>query len=212
MCGRGRAPAGGRAAHGLRAAVRSGEAAADRPHHAMDLASGTRHPAAAQGLARFGDTRVMALAEMPTFDAPIAGNLSIQAVDLEARAQRIGGFRGLPPAQRQAHAERRLDSPLPFFGFDLHADAEPLACGQFALEARPRRPLRCVHRRAGGRARPRVHAVQALAPAGALTRRAARLAAGRGRQSRRAPRLPPARVHDTHVYARHYRTRDPSAA
>ena len=88
----------------------------------------------AQGLTRFDDTRVMALADLPTFDAPTACDLSIQAFGPEAFAERVGGFRGSPLAQRQAHAERLLNSPVPFFAFELHVDGAPAACGQFALE------------------------------------------------------------------------------
>ena len=88
----------------------------------------------AQGLRRFDDTRVMALADMPAFDEAVAGDITIQHVGLEVFAQRVGSFRGSPLAQRQAHAERLLNSPVPFFAFELRADGESVACGQFALE------------------------------------------------------------------------------
>ena len=88
-----------------------------------------------QGLRRFDDTRVMVQAELSTGDdAPIGSDLSIRAIGLEAFAQRVGGFRGSALAQRQAHAERLLNSPVPFFAFELRVGREPLACGQFALE------------------------------------------------------------------------------
>ncbi|MES3013381.1 MAG: GNAT family N-acetyltransferase [Pseudomonadota bacterium] len=89
---------------------------------------------ASQGLRRFDATRVMALAELPAFDAPSAADVTIHSVGLDAFAQRIGAFRGSPLAQRQAHAERLLNSPVPFFAFELRADREPVACGQFARE------------------------------------------------------------------------------
>ena len=88
----------------------------------------------AQGLRRFDDTRVMALVRLPTSDHPIAGDTAIAPIGLEAFAHRVGGFRGSPLAQRQAHAERLLNSPVPFFAFEMRADGEPVAYGQFALE------------------------------------------------------------------------------
>ena len=76
----------------------------------------------------------MALADPPEFDVAVATGVSIHAIGLEAFAQRIGGFRGSPPAQRKAHAERLANSPVPFFAFELCAEGQPVACGQFALE------------------------------------------------------------------------------
>ncbi|MBC8056270.1 MAG: GNAT family N-acetyltransferase [Rhizobiales bacterium] len=91
-----------------------------------------------QGLRRFDDTRVMVLADLPTclpaFEAQAGGDISIRSIGLDALAQRIGAFRGSSLAQRQAHAERLLNAPVPFFAFELHARNEPVACGQFALE------------------------------------------------------------------------------
>jgi GNAT superfamily N-acetyltransferase len=87
-----------------------------------------------QGLRRFDDTRVMVFAELPAFDAPAASDVAIQAIGLEAFAQRVGGFRGSPLSQRKAHAERLANSPVPFSAFELWAAGEPVACGQFALE------------------------------------------------------------------------------
>lgn len=87
-----------------------------------------------QGLQRFDDTRVMVLADLSFTPVPLPSGISIHPVGLEAFAYRVGGFRGSPLAQRQAHAERLLNAPVPFFAFELHVDAEPVACGQFALE------------------------------------------------------------------------------
>ena len=86
-----------------------------------------------RGLRRFDDTRVMVLADLPAA-ATLASGLTIQAISLEAFAQRVGGLRGSPLAQRQAHAQRLQNSPVPFFAFELRADGEPVACGQFAIE------------------------------------------------------------------------------
>jgi ribosomal protein S18 acetylase RimI-like enzyme len=86
-----------------------------------------------QGLRRFDDTRVMVLADLPEATT-LAPGVTIQAIGLEAFAQRVGGLRGSPLAQRQAHAQRLQNSPVPFFAFELRADGEPVACGQFAIE------------------------------------------------------------------------------
>lgn len=87
------------------------------------------------GLRRFDDTRVMVLAGLNSVEPPLAQGIAIQSIGLEAFAQRVGGFRGSPLAQRQAHAERLANAPVPFFAFELRVDGEPVACGQFALEA-----------------------------------------------------------------------------
>jgi GNAT superfamily N-acetyltransferase len=86
------------------------------------------------GLRRFDDTRVMVLTLPPPVTTPLTVGESIQPIGLEAFAQRIGGFRGSPLAQRQAHAERLVNAPVPFFAFELRADRETVACGQFAIE------------------------------------------------------------------------------
>ena len=88
-----------------------------------------------QGLQRFDDTCVMARADLPVAgSAPFPVGITIQAIGLEAFAHRVGGFRASSLAQRQAHAQRLLNSPVPFFAFELRADGAALACGQFALE------------------------------------------------------------------------------
>ena len=87
-----------------------------------------------QGLRRFDDTRVMVLDDLNLPDAPTDPHIDIHAVGLEAFAQRVGAFRGSSVAQRQAHAERLRNAPVPFFAFELRAEGEPVACGQFALE------------------------------------------------------------------------------
>jgi GNAT superfamily N-acetyltransferase len=89
---------------------------------------------AQQGMERFDDTRVMVLSALAADEAPAPANVSIDAIGLEAFAQRVGGFRRSPLAQRQAHAERLLNSPVPFRAFELRADAEVVACGQIAVE------------------------------------------------------------------------------
>lgn len=89
----------------------------------------------ALGLRRFDDTRVMVLEDLSDIVAPsLPDTLELQQVGLEAFAQRVGALRGSPIAQRQAHAQRLAQSPVPFSAFELKVDGEVLACGQFALE------------------------------------------------------------------------------
>jgi ribosomal protein S18 acetylase RimI-like enzyme len=89
----------------------------------------------ASGLRRFDDTRVMLLDELGTLAAlPLSGGLSVQALGLEAFAQRVGLLRGSPLAQRIAHGQRLVNAPVPFHAFELRLDGEAVACGQFALE------------------------------------------------------------------------------
>jgi ribosomal protein S18 acetylase RimI-like enzyme len=94
---------------------------------------------ASAGLHRFDDTRVMVLADepgqgLPSDALPGRSPVSIHSLGLEAFAHRVGGFRASPLAQRQAHSNRLLNSPVPFFAYELRVDGEPVACGQYALE------------------------------------------------------------------------------
>jgi ribosomal protein S18 acetylase RimI-like enzyme len=88
-----------------------------------------------RGMQRFDDTRVMVLGSLADIAEPFApDSVSVQGIGLEAFAQRIGGLRGSALSQRQAHAERLLNSPVPFFAFELRADGELAACAQMAIE------------------------------------------------------------------------------
>ena len=51
-------------------------------------------------------------------------------------AETVGGMRGSSPAERRAHAQRLLQSPVPYCGHVIRrdADAAVLAAGQFARE------------------------------------------------------------------------------
>lgn len=163
-----------------------------------------------QGLRRFDDTRVMALAEVPEFDVTAATGVSIHAIGFEAFAQRVGGFRGSPLAQRQAHAERLANSPVPFFAFELCVEGQPVACGQFALEDELV-GLYDVFTTAPARRR---------GLAGALCKHLLTQARSHGArhaylqvESENQPaRSVYHRLGFTDVYAYHYRTRDPAAA
>jgi GNAT superfamily N-acetyltransferase len=92
---------------------------------------------AGQGLQRFDDTRVM-VTGLPLQPGPAGepwpAGLQFHALGLEAFARRVGELRGSPLAQRQAHAERLLNAPVPFLGFELARDGQTLACGQMAIE------------------------------------------------------------------------------
>lgn len=99
------------------------------------LPSGLDDLLAGMGLQRFDDTRVMVLGlDRPAAAAPRPAGVSVQSVGLEAFAQLVGAMRGSPIAQRQAHAERLANAPVPFCAFELKRDGESLACGQFAIE------------------------------------------------------------------------------
>lgn len=87
------------------------------------------------GLQRLDDTRVMVLPDLGDL-APEASpsDVTIASIGLDLFAQRVGALRGSPLSQRQAHAQRLLNAPVPFHAFELRVDGEPLACGQVALE------------------------------------------------------------------------------
>lgn len=90
----------------------------------------------AQGLRRFDDTRVMALADLTAFNTPARRppDSEFHTVGLEAFAQRVGGLRGSPLSQRQAHGQRLQNSPVAFHAVEMHVDSQLVACGQFAIE------------------------------------------------------------------------------
>lgn len=93
---------------------------------------------AARGLQRFDDARVMV---RPRLDGPVLvaqplpDGAVFEAPGHEAFAEAVGRLRGLPPAQRQAHAERLQASTVPYTGVLLQRGGELLACGQMAIEA-----------------------------------------------------------------------------
>lgn len=102
---------------------------------AFSLPTGLDDLLAAQGLQRFDDTRVMVLdLERLALPATPASGASIQSVGLEAFAQLVGAMRGSPLAQRQAHAQRLANAPVPFHAFELRREGASVACGQMALE------------------------------------------------------------------------------
>ena len=86
------------------------------------------------GLRRFDDTRVMVLADLSGAAPAAEAGITIAPIGLEAFARRVGTFRGSPLAQQQAHAERLLNSPVPFQAWEMRESHTPVACGQFARE------------------------------------------------------------------------------
>jgi ribosomal protein S18 acetylase RimI-like enzyme len=168
---------------------------------------------AREGLHRFDDTRVMVhTGELGhvnrSADAP--AHVTIHALGLDAFAQRVGGFRGSPLAQRQAHSNRLLNSPVPFFAFELRVDGEPLACGQFALEG-DIVGLYDIFTVSAARGR---GFAQALCQHLLLdaSRRGARHAYLQVEGDNHAARSVYRRLGFIDAYGYHYRTRDPSAA
>jgi ribosomal protein S18 acetylase RimI-like enzyme len=90
---------------------------------------------AERGYATLDDTRVMVCTELPSHGIPaLPFRCRAESVGLEAFAQQVGGLRGTPLAQHQAHAQRLELSPVPFHAMAIVRDSELLACGQFAIE------------------------------------------------------------------------------
>ena len=163
------------------------------------------------GLQRFDDTRVMVLEGLEAYEhAALPPGTTLQPIGLEAFAQRVGGLRGSPIAQRQAHAQRLAQAPVPFTAFELRVDGEALACGQFAQEgdlvglydiftAEPARgrglaTLLCAHLLAQTASRGARHAYLQVDA------------------DNHAARAAYHRLGFTDAYSYHYRARDPAAA
>jgi ribosomal protein S18 acetylase RimI-like enzyme len=87
-----------------------------------------------QGMHQLDETRVMVLPHLPEVAAALPAGLSIEPIGLEAFAQRVGALRGSPLAHRQSHALRLRHAPVDFHAFELRAQGQVVACGQFALE------------------------------------------------------------------------------
>ena len=165
-----------------------------------------------QGLNRFDDTRVMALADLSALlnQASLPPGAEVHAIGLEAFSQRVGGLRGSPLSQRQAHGQRLQNSPVPFHAFEMHMESELVACGQFAIEG-PLVGLYDVFTAQNARG---------CGYAGALCRHMLQQAHTRGANyaylqvegDNHAARAVYRRLGFTDAYAYHYRTREPSAA
>jgi ribosomal protein S18 acetylase RimI-like enzyme len=96
------------------------------------------------GLARIDDTRVMVNADLAGTDlsgalAPgisrVRSGARVEPCGAAAYAELIGALRGSPTAQRNAHARRLLNAPVPHVAYAIKTpDGELLACGQYARE------------------------------------------------------------------------------
>jgi ribosomal protein S18 acetylase RimI-like enzyme len=166
---------------------------------------------ASLGLRRLDDTRVMVLERLAELAAPaLPAGASLHGVGLEAFAHRVGTLRGSPVAQRQAHAQRLAQSPVPFSAFELKVDGEVLACGQFAIES----DLVGLYdvftaREARGRGLATRLCTQLLVQARSRGARQAYLQVDSDNDAARAVYH---RLGFADGYAYHYRTRDPAAA
>lgn len=89
------------------------------------------------GYQRFDDTRVMVCASMPCgVESPVPEGLRLEEVDVEAYAHIVGELRGTDQVGRQAHAQRLINSPVPYRGNVLRdAEGKVVACAQLAIEA-----------------------------------------------------------------------------
>ena len=84
------------------------------------------------GWHRFDETRVLARVQL---DDLAPADATLRRVDAAHYAQTVGQLRGSPPEQIAAHAERLLQSRVPYQGHLLEDRAGSLlACGQIALE------------------------------------------------------------------------------
>jgi ribosomal protein S18 acetylase RimI-like enzyme len=97
--------------------------------------SGLDEALAAQGMRSVDDTRVMVRADLSGLVAErLPAGVTMSAIGHEAFAQTVGGLRGSPLAQRQAHGQRLANAPVPFYARVLRRDGEIVACGQYAIE------------------------------------------------------------------------------
>ena len=82
------------------------------------------------------DTRVMVKPSLEDLPPATRGAMRLERVSLRAFAETVGRFRGSTLAEREAHAQRLADSPVPFFACVLSdEDGRPVTCGQIAVEA-----------------------------------------------------------------------------
>jgi GNAT superfamily N-acetyltransferase len=101
-----------------------------RPSGLDDLLAG-------QGYQRFDDTEVMVCGSLAAIQTPnFPESLRLENVYSGAYAHIVGEFRGTPEPAREAHAQRLLNSPVPYRGAVLReADGTVLACAQVAIES-----------------------------------------------------------------------------
>jgi ribosomal protein S18 acetylase RimI-like enzyme len=87
------------------------------------------------GMRSFERTRVMVNGQPQVLRSePMPAGMTLTPIGHEAFAQTIGMLRGSSIAQRQAHGQRLVNSPVPFRAHVLKRDGEVVACGQYAQE------------------------------------------------------------------------------
>jgi ribosomal protein S18 acetylase RimI-like enzyme len=92
---------------------------------------------AALGYGAVDDTRVMVAAGLAGLALRVLPpGLVFEPLGLGAMAQAVGALRGSPLSQRQAHAERLANAPVPFSALAIKrsGDGSIVACGQRASE------------------------------------------------------------------------------
>lgn len=90
-----------------------------------------------QGFSALDDTRVMVVPTLTQIAMPkTPPEMKWETLGHAAMAQAIGALRGSPLSQRQAHAERLANAPVPFAALALKraSDGAIVACGQTARE------------------------------------------------------------------------------
>jgi GNAT superfamily N-acetyltransferase len=92
---------------------------------------------AALGWPALDTTRVQVLAGLKqSAPAPLPAGTEWALLTPVDYAEAVGGLRGSPAVQRQAHVQRLLASPVPYQGYVIRrsGDGSVLACGQSARE------------------------------------------------------------------------------
>lgn len=168
---------------------------------------------AERGMRTLDDTRVMLAPSLAGLapSGPLPRGLRVEAVGHHAFAQAVGQLRDSPLAQRQAHAERLENSPVPFRGLVLRRDDDGavLACAQRATEGDLVGLYDVVTAAAErGRGHARTLCLQLLLDAQSEGARAAYLQVEADNVAARALY---AQLGFADAYAYHYRTPDPDA-
>ena len=99
--------------------------------------SGLDGELATRSFAVIDDTRVMLAPRLTQLqERALPRGLTWAPLGHAAMAQTVGALRGSPLSQRQAHAERLANAPVPFSALAIRrtADGAVLACGQMARE------------------------------------------------------------------------------
>ena len=89
------------------------------------------------GMRALDDTRVMVgpVVVSSSHVKALPPGCHIERTDVATYANVVGEWRGSPPEQCAAQAQRQALSPVPYEGWLFKRGAEVLACGQFAREA-----------------------------------------------------------------------------